>query len=135
MIVERFGRRLVQEFSGEQRQLVSVLNNSRDTNSAAPVVIKMRLLVGHHLQLIRLEAVCVEDDVVAGWSNCSLSNTLADEEEVVTENETVVNVIEIRSLCKLTVPATLSCCQRLFPTLDSSPRFCHSGRFSCSVAC
>lgn len=84
---------------------MSVLNNGRDSNGSTPVIIKMCLLVRHQLHLVWFKTICVVDDVVAGWRNRSLTDRLADKIEVVTKNETNLNLIETFSSSLLTVPA------------------------------
>lgn len=73
----------MQVFTDEHRQLVSVLNDRRDSCAATPVVVQMRVLVREDLHLIRSQSTLVVDDVVAGGRHSSLADGLADQEEVV----------------------------------------------------
>lgn len=70
-------------FNHQHRQLVRVLHDGRNARAAAPVVVKMRLLVRQHLQLVRRQPVAVVDDVVAGRRDGALTDGLADQVEVV----------------------------------------------------
>lgn len=77
----------MQIFANQESQLVSVLNDGRDASGAAPVVVQMSLLVRQQLHPIWLESAGVVDDVVRSWSNCALSDRLADQEEIVAEKK------------------------------------------------
>lgn len=93
MIAERFGWKVVQRVTDKQCQFMSVLDHSRDSSRATPVVIKMRLFVRHHLHLVWLQAIGVMNNVVAGWCDSSLTNRLADKIEIVPNKKTRMSLI------------------------------------------
>lgn len=93
MIAERFGWKVMQRVADKQRQFMSVLDNSRNASRATPVVIKMRLLVRQHLHLVWLQAVGVVNNIVAGWSDSSLTNRLTDKIEIVPDKKTKMSLI------------------------------------------
>lgn len=80
----------MQKFADQNRQLSRVLIDSGNTDTAAPVVVEMSLLVSKHLNLVSAPAAGVVNDVVACRRDCSLTNGLADQEEVVAETKNVV---------------------------------------------
>lgn len=74
-------------FADEESELVCVLNDGWHACCSAPVVVQMALLVREQLHLIWWKLAGVIDDVVACRCDGSLTNRLADEEEVVSKNE------------------------------------------------
>jgi hypothetical protein len=96
----------MEKFSSEQGQLVCILNDSRNSNCSAPVVVQMSQLVCEHLELIGTHADGVVDDVVARWRDCSLTDTLTDEIEVVAETIQSKKLLFSGFLIELTVLAT-----------------------------
>lgn len=71
--------------ANEECQLVSVLNDSRNSRSSAPVVIEMAVLISEQLQSVGRQSVGIVDNIVARWSNGSLPHGLAHKEEVISE--------------------------------------------------
>lgn len=90
LILEATRRDAVQKLADQNRQLPRVLIDSRNTDTAAPVVVEMRLLVSEQLNLVSAQAAGVVNDVVACRCDCSLANGLADQEEVVAGRGIVV---------------------------------------------
>lgn len=64
----------MQEFTNEQCKLVSVLDDSWYTNTSAPIVVQVSLLVRQQLHLIGRQFTGVVNDIVAGWCDRSLTN-------------------------------------------------------------
>lgn len=90
LILEATRRDAVQKLADQNRKLPRVLIDSRNTDTAAPVVVEMRLLVSEQLNLVSAQAAGVVNDVVACRRDCSLANGLADQEEVVAGRGIVV---------------------------------------------
>ena len=51
--------------------------------SYRPVVVEMAHFVCEPLHVVRFESTGVVDDVEVGWSDCSLADTLACQEEII----------------------------------------------------
>lgn len=64
----------MQELADEDRELLRVLIDSGNTDTATPIVVEMGLLVSKLLDLVSAQAAGVIDDVIAGRSDCSLAN-------------------------------------------------------------
>jgi hypothetical protein len=95
LTIKIFRWRLMQMFTAKQSQFMSVLYDGRNSNCSTPIVVQMRHLVSQQLHLIGLESAGVVDDVVACWRDRSLTNRLADEEEIVAERENTSNYLLI----------------------------------------
>merc|ERR1712055_1147760 len=82
-LLELLARLPVQALSHQEGQFVGVLARSWDTHCAWPVVVEVSQLVRQLLEMVRLQARSVLDDVVAGGVYCALPNRLGNQEEVV----------------------------------------------------
>ena len=69
--------------ANQKCKFMSILAWSWDTNCPRPIVIQMAQLVGEALEVVRLQARAVMNDVTVGWRDSALSDRLADQEEVV----------------------------------------------------
>ncbi len=65
---------------------MSILTRGRDGNSARAIVVQMAELVRDPLELVRGEALLVEEYVIGRRAHGPLAGVLADEEEVVAKD-------------------------------------------------
>ena len=84
---------LVETFSDQECQLVSVLARGGHTNSSWPVVVEMSQLVGQLLDVFWLQSGLVLDNIVGGRVDSSLPHGLRHQEEVVSlgQGDHVIN--------------------------------------------
>ena len=66
----------------QEGQFVSVLAGRRDADRSLPVVVHVAQLVRQHLEVLRLPAHVVEDDVEVGRSHCAGAHGLGDQIEL-----------------------------------------------------
>lgn len=64
----------MQVLANQNGQLVSVLNDSRNTSASTPVVIQVRVFVRQDLHLVWFQTIGVINDVVACWCDGTLAN-------------------------------------------------------------
>lgn len=85
LLLEHVVRRLVQILPGQKGQLVGVLAHGRNPHRTGPVVVQVGLLEGVQLQLVRVQAGLVTQDVVRCGGDRALADALRHQEEVVPE--------------------------------------------------
>ena len=74
----------VKRLANQERQLVSVLDRSRDADRARPVVVQMTKHIGYGLELPHVQIhPCVHADIKVHGVDRALTDALRDEEEVV----------------------------------------------------
>jgi len=70
--------------SGEKSQFVGILAHSRDSNRSGPVEVQVAHLVGHELQLVRIQGARVVDDVVRARTHSALASKAGYQVKVIT---------------------------------------------------